>query len=82
MFTPDELRAHAWRLGFDVCGVAPVAGVARIDYLRDWVARGCAADLDFVTRSVEQRIDPTQVLPGARSAIVTGTIYNLSLIHI
>ncbi|MGI8672813.1 MAG: tRNA epoxyqueuosine(34) reductase QueG [Luteitalea sp.] len=81
MFTADDLRAHAWSLGFDLCGVAPIAGVGRIDYLREWVARGFAADLDYVTRSVEQRTDPTRVLPGARSAIVTGTIYNTDHRH-
>jgi epoxyqueuosine reductase len=76
MFSIDALRAHALTLGFDLCGVAPVAQVARLEYLREWVARGFAADLDYVTRSVEARVDPGQVLPGARSAIVTGTIYH------
>jgi epoxyqueuosine reductase len=76
MFSVDALRAHALTLGFDLCGVAPVAQVARLEYLREWVARGFAADLDYVTRSVEARVDPGQVLPGARSAIVTGTIYH------
>ena len=76
MLSLDSLRAHALTLGFDLCGVAPVAQVTRLDYLREWVARGYAADLHYVTRSVDARVDPTRVLPGARSAIVTGTIYN------
>jgi hypothetical protein len=46
MFSIDALRAHALTLGFDLCGVAPVAQVARLEYLREWVARGFAADLD------------------------------------
>lgn len=76
MFSLDSLRAQALTLGFDLCGVAPVAGVERLDYLREWVQRGLAADLHYVTRSVDARVDPTRVLPGARTAIVTGTIYN------
>jgi epoxyqueuosine reductase len=76
VFSLDSLRAHALTLGFDLCGVAAFERVARLDYLRDWVARGYAADLHYLTRSVDARVDPAQVLPGARSAIVTGTIYN------
>jgi epoxyqueuosine reductase len=76
MFSIDALRAHALTLGFDLCGVASLHEVARLDYLRTWVARGYAGDLHYVTRSVAARLDPTQVLPGARCAIVTGTVYH------
>ncbi len=76
MFSVDALRAHALTLGFDLCGVAPVEHVARLDYLREWVAQGYAGDLHFLTRSARARTDPTRVLPGARSAVVTGTIYH------
>lgn len=76
MFTLDDLRARAWALGFDLCGIAPVERVARLEHLREWIARGYAADLRYVTRSVDARSDPRRVLPGAHSAIVTGTIYN------
>jgi len=76
VFSIDDLRAHALTLGFDLCGVASLERVSRLEYLREWVQRGYAADLHYMTRSVEARVDPRQVLPGARSAIVTGTIYN------
>jgi len=76
MFGIDALRAHALTLGFDLCGVAPVERVARLDYLREWVAKGYAGDLHYVTRSAAARMDPRQVLEGARSAVVTGTIYH------
>ena len=56
MFSIDQLRAHALTLGFDLCGVASVDRVSRLDYLREWVARGYAGDLHYVTRSVEARI--------------------------
>jgi epoxyqueuosine reductase len=76
VFSIDDLRAHALTLGFDLCGVAPVDRVARIDYLREWVGKGYAGDLHYVTRSVEARLDPARVLAGARAAIVTGTLYH------
>jgi epoxyqueuosine reductase len=76
MLSVDALRAHALTLGFDLCGVASVGRVSRLDYLREWIAKGYAGDLHYVTRSAEARIDPGRVLAGARSAIVTGTIYH------
>ncbi|HTV03643.1 MAG TPA: tRNA epoxyqueuosine(34) reductase QueG [Luteitalea sp.] len=76
MFSIDALRAHALTLGFDLCGVAPVERVSRLEFLREWVGRGYAGNLEYVVRSVDARVDPAQVLPGAQSAIVTGTIYN------
>ncbi len=56
--------------------MAPADRGADLDRLTEWTARGYAADLDYVTRSADARRDPTRVLPGARTAIVTGTIYN------
>ncbi len=72
----SALRAHAWALGFDLCGVASIAPGEDLDRLSTWIGNGYAADLDYVTRSADARRDPARVLPGARSAIVTGTIYN------
>ncbi len=76
MFSIDALRDHALTLGFDLCGVAPVDRVERLDYLRDWIARGYAGDLHYITRSMDARLDPGRVLAGARSAVVAATIYN------
>ncbi len=76
MLSTDALRDHALTLGFDLCGVAAVDRVARLDYLRDWIAQGYAGDLHYVTRSADARMDPARVLPGARSAIVTGVLYH------
>lgn len=72
----SALRARAWDLGFDICGVASVEPGEDLDRLDTWIAAGYAGDLDYVTRSAEARRDPSRVLPGARTAIVLGTIYN------
>lgn len=70
------LRARAWDLGFDLCGVAPASPGEDLDRLDAWIAAGYVADLGYITRSAAARRDPSQVLPGVRTAIVTGTIYN------
>jgi epoxyqueuosine reductase len=73
---PAALRDRAWALGFDLCGVAPVRVGADLDRLDAWIAAGYAGDLDYVTRTAHQRRDPSLVLPGVRSAVVTATIYH------
>ncbi|MCA9687515.1 MAG: DUF1730 domain-containing protein, partial [Myxococcales bacterium] len=38
--------------------------------LADYLERGCEGEMDFMRRSAEVRMDPAQMLPGARSALV------------
>jgi epoxyqueuosine reductase len=73
---PASLRDRAWALGFDLCGVAPVHPGDDLDRLADWIAAGHAGDLQYMTRTSAVRRDPSVLLPGARSAVVTATIYN------
>ena len=64
MLSLDALRAHSVTLGFDLCGVAQVEQVARLDYLREWVSKGYAGDLQYVTRSVANASIPSGSCPG------------------
>ena len=45
-------------------------------FLRKWVARGYAGEMAYIPRSADRRAEVRAVVPGARSAIVTGTVYN------
>jgi epoxyqueuosine reductase len=45
-------------------------------FLRDWLDRGFGADMAWMERSADRRADVRAVVPGARSVIVTGTLYN------
>lgn len=70
----DELRARLLALGFDD------VRFARLDpfegrFLRDWLGQGMHADMQWMERSAEKRLDPRQVLPGARSAVLLGVNY-------
>jgi epoxyqueuosine reductase len=44
--------------------------------LPDWLARGYAGEMIYLEKSARARSDIREVLPAARSVIVTGTIYN------
>jgi epoxyqueuosine reductase len=76
MLTSFAVKAKAREIGFDLCGIAPVEDFAELPVLRDWLAKGYAGDMAWMARTAEKRADVRNVVPGARSVIVTGTLYN------
>ncbi len=74
--TAAEIKARAAELGFDVCGVAPVGPFKELGFLRDWLERGYAGEMQYLARSAERRADVRAVMPAARSVICLGTVYN------
>jgi len=67
-------RARA--LGFDLCGVAPVAAehLAELAHVPEWLDRGYAGEMQYLHDP--RRADPRQVLAGAHSMIVVALNYN------
>src|SRR5438477_5452447 len=76
MLTSDAIKAKATQLGFDLCGVAPADSFPELGFLSEWLARGYAGDMAYLSRSADKRADVRNVVPGARSVIMTGTIYS------
>jgi epoxyqueuosine reductase len=74
--TSEEIKAKARELGFDLCGIAPAERFPELSFFREWLDRGYAADMDWLPQSADKRADVRNVLPGARSVIVTATLYN------
>ena len=70
----EELRARLLALGFDDVRFVRLAAVEG-DFLRNWLAQGMHGEMQWMERSVEKRLDPQQVLPGARSAVLLGVNY-------
>ena len=75
--TSDAVKAHARSLGFDLCGIAPVDDFPELAFLEEWLGRGYAATMEWMQRSAERRADVRRVVPGARSVVVTATLYNV-----
>lgn len=72
------LRARLQQLGFDDVRFAAVAPLQSDDAERDpraWLAAGRQADMHWMERSLEKRLKPDLVLPGARSIIMLGVSY-------
>ena len=76
MLTASGIKQHAHALGFDLCGVAPADTFPELRFLQEWLDKGYAGDMAWIGRSADRRADVRAVVPGARSVIVTGTIYN------
>lgn len=69
-----ELRRRLEALGFDDVRFASVPA-ATMPPLREWLAAGMQADMHWMERSADKRLDPRLVLPGARSVILLGVSY-------
>jgi epoxyqueuosine reductase len=76
MLSSAAIKQRAAELGFELCGIAPAADFPELKFLPEWLARGYAGEMAYMSKSAERRADIRHVLPSATSVIVTGTIYN------
>ena len=75
--TANVVRDLAAQVGFDAAGVAGVAKVPDFDRFRDWAERGLAGEMGYLTdHRADLRGDPDALLPGVKSAICVGLVYN------
>ena len=74
--TADEIKARAAELGFALCGVAPAASHKELTFLREWLGRGYAGEMQYLERSADRRQDVHAVMPSAKSIICLATLYN------
>ncbi|PYR68560.1 MAG: hypothetical protein DMF88_08915 [Acidobacteria bacterium] len=71
-----RVKAKAIELGFDLCGIAPADSFPELTFLDEWLARGYAGEMAWMARNADRRADVRNVVRGARSVIVMGSIYN------
>lgn len=64
-----ELQSRAAALGFDACRIASCATPPHAAEFGRWLSDGYAGDMTWLERNKERRMDPQQVLPGARSLV-------------
>src|SRR5687768_15992365 len=76
MPTLEAIKAKALELGFDLCGIASAEAFPELSFLQEWLDRGFAGEMAWIGRTRDRRGDVRNVLPGARSVIVTATLYN------
>ena len=74
--TADLLKSWALEAGFDRAGVAQLGAMEHGDALVRWLDRGDQAGMGYLGRRLETRLDPSQVFPGARSALCVALQYH------
>ena len=76
MLSSADVKQRAREIGFDACGIAPATDLPELAALATWLDRGYAGEMVYMHKSAETRGDIRRFLPGARSVIVTATLYN------
>ncbi len=69
------LEEKARDIGFLSVGIAPAVEPPRAAFLETWLARGMAADMDYLKRDPERRRNPRLYWPAARSIVALSVSY-------
>jgi epoxyqueuosine reductase len=75
MLLASAVKSAARACGFTLVGLAPAAPLDPAP-LTSWLAAGYAADMEWMARRLEERLDPGAVLPGARTVIALAIPYH------
>jgi epoxyqueuosine reductase len=75
-----EISRQARQAGFDLCGVAPAAHFAELEYFPRWIAAGRHGEMNYLAaRTADQRLKReslANVAPWARSVVVCAIDYD------
>jgi len=71
----EEIKERAGAVGFDLCGIAPAAPSAFKAEFRAWLAKGYHGEMGYMARDPDRRLDPSQLLPNAKSIVVVAMNY-------
>jgi epoxyqueuosine reductase len=78
----DRIKAKALELGFCEVGVTSAERLEpEASRLAQWLASGYHGTMDWMARNFEKRIDPRNILPEARSVVVTAMNYFTDVSH-
>lgn len=72
----ERAKALALDAGFDVAGVARADAPHELSFFSEWVARGYAGEMTYLSRQVERRADLRTAFPWARSVISVALQYD------
>lgn len=70
-----QLKAQAYALGFDLCGIARLGPMPTAPLFQQWIDAGYDGDMAYLQRGAEKRRDSRLPFNGATSAIVVALNY-------
>ena len=76
MLTAPFVKTAAREIGFDLVGIAPAVRHPRLARLATWIAEGRGGDMTYLADSLDERLDPAEALPSARSVVSVACLYN------
>jgi len=71
-----RLKAEAQRLGFSLSGIAPATEADGFARFQDWLARGFAGEMSYLTDAPETRAHPRSILEPVHSVLMLGMEYH------
>ena len=73
----EQIKLQAIQIGFDAVGITGAEPLDKehVDCLKDWLAKGCAAGMNYMHKNIEKRINPSKLLPAAKSIICVALNY-------
>jgi epoxyqueuosine reductase len=75
----ERVKALALGAGFDLVGIASPEAPRELAFFREWVARGRAGEMAYLSGQVEKRSDLRVAFPWARSLVCVGLQYDTPL---
>jgi len=77
--SPSQLsttcRSKARELGLELCGFTSVDAELRKNYYEQWIAEGQHGEMRWMENNNDRRLDPSKLLPEARTLILLGLNY-------
>ena len=71
----DQIRQHAFSLGFSLFGVAQAQSAPGFDNLVEWLERGYSGEMSYIPKRVEAYRHPNSVLDGCKSVVMLAMPY-------
>ncbi len=75
MSLKEKIRAEALRLGFSKAGFTKPELSFPQEKLLSWLRKGMHADMEYMERNLELRLDPKKLFPGVKTVICLATNY-------
>lgn len=75
--TTQRIREHALRLGFEACGFSRARRLTEEEKrLEEWLNQGRHGSMSWMENHFDKRLDPTLLVPGAKTVISVLMSYN------
>ena len=71
----EEIKKEALKLGFDACGISPVNNSGEEERYMKWIEDNWHADMHYMARNIDKRVDPRLLVEGAKSIISVALNY-------